>query len=315
MRERRVEVLIPHRDRAAGLARTLDSLRSQSRPAAVCVVDNDSSDGTIEMLAHRYPEVRVVELDRNLGFGAALNRGIAGSAADLVALINNDAVADPAFVELLVAEAERTGADMVAGCLRSPAGPVESLGVEVDRSLTTYDVGHGLADPSLYDGPPPLGPSGGAALFDRAAFERVGGFDEGFFAYLEDVALAIRMRLAGARCGLAAGAVAWHEHSGTLGARSDAKNELLGFSRGRLLWKYGSSLTASERLRGQATDAIVYAGKAVIDRNLGSVRGRLRARREHRGRRRPGPEAAFRDLPVADLGLRESLGRRLGRRR
>ena len=311
----RVEVLIPHHDRAAGLARTLDSVREQTVHAEVCVVDNASSDGTREMLESRFPEARVLALDRNLGFGAALNRGVASSRADLVAFVNNDAVLDPRFLELLLAAGRETGAPMVAGCLRSPAGPVESLGVEVDRSLATYDVGHGLTSPELYEGPPPLGPSGGAALFDAAAFRRVGGFDEGFFAYLEDVDLAIRMRLAGARCALAGGAVAWHEHSATLGARSDAKNELLGFSRGRLVWKHGRSLTAPQRLRGHLTDAIVYSGKTVIDRNLGAFRGRLRARRGHRDQLRPPPDPRLRGLPLADLGFRESLARRLSRRR
>jgi len=311
----RVEVLIPHHDRAAGLARTLTSLREQTVPAEVCVVDNASSDGTREILESRFPEARVVALDRNLGFGAALNRGVASSRADRVAFVNNDAVLDSGFVEQLLLAADETGAGMVAGCLRSPDGPVESLGVEVDRSLTTYDLGHGLAAPELYEGPPPLGPSGGAALFDAAAFRRVGGFDEAFFAYLEDVDLAIRMRLAGARCALARDAVAWHEHSATLGARSDAKNELLGFSRGRLVWKYGRSLTAPDRLRGHLTDAIVYSGKTVIDGNLGALRGRLRARRGHRHQPRPGPDSGMRELPLADLGLRESLARRLSRRR
>jgi len=311
----RVEVLIPHHDRAVGLARTLASLREQTVPAGVCVVDNASGDGSWEMLDARFPEVRVVALNRNLGFGAALNHGVESSPAELVVFVNNDAVLEPRFVERLVAAADESGAAMVAGCLRSPAGPVESLGVVVDRSLTTYDLGHRLAAPELYEGPPPLGPSGGAALFDAAAFRRVGGFDEGFFAYLEDVDLAIRMRFAGARCALARDAVAWHEHSATLGARSDAKNELLGFSRGRLVWKHGRSLTTPERLRGHLTDAIVYSGKTVIDGNLGAIRGRLRARRGHRLQPRPEPDPRLRELPLADVGLRESLGLRLSRRR
>jgi len=281
----------------------------------VCLVDNASSDVTREMVAERFPEVRVVALDRNLGFGAALNRGVEGSEAELVVFTNNDAVMDPRFVELLVEAADDSGAEMAAGCLRSPGGPVESLGVEVDRSLTAYDVGHGLADPARYAGPPPLGPSGGAALLVREAFQRIGGYDEGFFAYLEDVDLAIRLRLGGATCALAAGAIAWHEHSATLGARSVAKNELLGFSRGRLLWKYGRSLTLAERVRAHGTDLVVYSGKAAIDRNLGAFRGCLRARRELGRLPRPDAEPRLRNLPLTDVGLRESLARRLARRR
>jgi GT2 family glycosyltransferase len=279
------------------------------------VIDNASSDGTRELLADRFPEVRVLALDRNAGFGAAINRAAESSTAELIVLVNNDAVADPAFVERLVAAHDRTGAEMVAGCMLSPEGVVESLGVEVDRSLSAYDAGHGLRDPAAFAGSPVLGPSGGAALYVRDDFVRLGGFDEDFFAYLEDAELALRMRLAGRRCAMATDAVLWHEHSGTLGARSDAKNELMGHSRGHLMWKHGRSLGPLARLRGHLTDGIVYAGKAVIDRNLGAFRGRLRAAREHRGRPRPEGDPRLAGLPLADLGLAESLRRRLARRR
>ncbi len=311
----RVEVLIPHRDRVASLARTLESLESQTVAATACVIDNGSTDTTRAMLAERFPGVRVVALERNHGFGAAVNRGAFSSRAELLVLLNNDAVADERFVEALVAARSATGAEMVAGCLRSPDGPVESLGVEVDRALNTYDAGFGLADPARYVGPPPLGPSGGAALYEREAFVRAGGFDEAFFAYLEDVDLALRMRLAGCRCALALDALAWHEHSATLGARSDAKNELLGHSRAYLLWKHGAALTAPQRVQAHLIDAVVYAGKAVIDRNLGALRGRRRAALERRGRVRPPADPRLRELPLLDLGLAESLRRRLVRRR
>ena len=315
MNSPRVEVLIPSRDRAESLARALESLRGQTAVAAACVIDNASSDGTRAMLTSRFPEVRVVALASNMGFGAAINRGAESSDAEVIVLLNNDAVADRHFLERLLAARERTRAEMVAGCLRSPTGVVESLGVGIDRCLSVYDVGHGLADPAGYSGPPPLGPSGGAALYERAAFERVGGFDEGFFAYLEDAELALRMQVAGMRCALAADAVVWHEHSATLGARSDAKNELLGHSRGHLLWKHGRSLSPGERVRGHLTDAVVYLGKAAIDRNLGAIRGRRRAAREHRGSVRPAADPRLRELPLAELGLRESLRLRLARRR
>jgi GT2 family glycosyltransferase len=287
----------------------------QTTPVAVCVIDNASSDGTRELMTARFPAVRVVELEWNAGFGAAINRGAASSEAELIVLLNNDAVADPGFIEALVAAHDRTAAEMVAGCMLTPEGTVESLGVEVDHSLAAYDAGHGLGDPGAYSGPPVLGPSGGAALYVREAFARVRGFDEGFFAYLEDAELAIRMRIAGMRCAMAPDARVWHEHSGTLGARSDAKNELMGHSRGYLMWKHGRSLRPAARLRGHLTDAIVYAGKAVIDRNLGAVRGRLRAHRELRRSPRPAADPALARLPLSEPGLIESLRRRLARRR
>jgi GT2 family glycosyltransferase len=307
------EILIPHHNRAESLRHTLEALSLQTHPTPVRVVDNDSSDGTRAMLEREFPDVACTPLDSNLGFGAALNRGVAESDADVLVFLNNDAVPDERFCEELLAAQASSQAEMVAACLGRADGRIESLGIEVDRSLIAYDVGFG----EEWDGAaqrhrkPPLAPSGGAAGFVREAFLAAGGFDEGFFAYLEDADLGIRMRMLGMRCVLAPGAIAWHEHSGTLGPGSEAKNRLLGSGRGRMARKYGRNLSVAAKARGLAIDAAVYAGKAVIDRNLGAVRGRLEARRMT-----PlGPaDPRFGLVPLVDRGVVASLRLRLGRR-
>jgi GT2 family glycosyltransferase len=307
------EVLIPHHNRADSLRHTLDALRRQTHPTPVRVIDNDSSDGTREMLESEFPEVACTPLDLNLGFGAALNRGVEESDAAVLVFLNNDAVPDERFCEELLAAQAASGAEMVAACLGRPDGRIESLGVEVDRSLIAYDVGFGEEwEGAVERHPePPLAPSGGAAGFVREAFLKAGGFDEGFFAYLEDVDLGIRMRMLGMRCVLAPGAIAWHEHSGTLGSGSEAKNRLLGSGRGRMARRYGANLTVADRVRGVLIDASVYGGKALIDRNLGAVRGRREAARTTpRGPADP----EFAGVPLVDRGVVESLRLRLGRR-
>ncbi len=282
-------------------------------PASVCVIDNASTDDTAETLA-RHPHVRVLNLDRNHGFGAAVNRGAASSEADAIVLVNNDAVLDEHFLERMAAAMERTDADAVAGCMRSIDGTLESLGVTIDRCLSVYDTGYGLAEGNEYTGPSPVGPSGGAALFRRAAFLACGGFDEAIFAYLEDADLAIRMRVAGMTFAEAPDAVLCHEHSATLGAGSARKNELMGYARRHLLWKHGRGLPRIRRAQAHVTDLIVFSGKALIDRNLGAFRGYLRARREQRGLPRPdGP--GMEAVPFATYGPIEALARRLDRRR
>ena len=310
------EVLIPHWNRAASLARALDALREQTRPVAVTVIDNGSDDGSVEMLADAYPEVRCLSLGRNLGFGAAINRGIEISEARVIILLNNDTVADPEFVERLLEVQGADDAEMVAACLRSPSGPIESLGVEIDSSLVAYDVWHGEPYERLAAEipPEPLAPSAGAAAYLRRAFDRVGGFDEQLFAYLEDVEIGIRMRLAGMRCATAPGAFAWHEHSATLGSGARAKNRLMGRSRAYLLWRHGGALRARDRARGAIIDSLVYAGQALIDRNLGAPAGRLEMRRELAGRERPPIEPRMAALPRVDRRLSEALRMRLARR-
>jgi GT2 family glycosyltransferase len=309
-----VEVVIPSFNGLGRLRTALDALARQTRPHSVCIIDNGSVDGTVEWLARKHPSVRVLALERNLGFGAAVNRGVRSSDVELVVLLNNDAVAEPEFIAELLLARDRAGAGVVAGCLVDRDERIETLGVQVDRSLIAYDYRHGerwRADLSEDPHEPVLGPSGGAALFEREIFLAAGGFDERLFAYLEDVELAIRLRQAGVSLALAPKAKAVHEHSGTLGARSSSKNYLLGWGRGYLLAKHGAGLGVSDRLRGYAIDAVTYTGKAVIDRDLGSIRGRLSAR----SRSRATPQRAI--LPdecLLDLSTAAGLRRRLRRR-
>ena len=308
------EVLIPHHNRADSLREVLKALERQTHRVPVRVVDNASSDGTRQMLAEEFPDVTCTALGSNLGFGAALNRGAGETGAAVLIFLNNDAVPEESFCEeLLVAQAE-SGAEMVAACLTRPDGTIESLGIEIDRSLIAYDVAFGKElDGAAAAGQPapPLAPSGGAAAFAREAFWAAGGFDEGFFAYLEDVDLGIRMRMLGMRCVAAPRAIARHEHSGTLGPRAEAKNRLLGSGRARLARKYGANLSLRSRARGAFIDVTVYTGKGVIDRNLGAVRGHLHARRQTP---RGPSDARFARVPLVDRGVAESLRLRLGRR-
>jgi N-acetylglucosaminyl-diphospho-decaprenol L-rhamnosyltransferase len=310
------EVVIPHLNRAGALRRALDALGEQTVPVSITVVDNGSTDGSLEMLVSDFPEVRTVALDRNLGFGAAVNRGVAGSDARVVVLLNNDTVADRRFVELLLEAQAASGAEMVAGCLRQPGGRIDSLGVELDRSLIAYDAWHGEPYERLEAEAPRhvLAPCGGAAAYLRQALLAAGGFDEQIFAYLEDVELGIRMRLAGMRCAIAPAAFAWHEHSATLGAGSIAKNRLMGASRAYLIWKHGGARGALAVARGIAIDGVVYAGQAVVDRNLGAIRGRLAERRRLRGRRRPPADSRLAELPYVERSMPEALRTRLRRR-
>jgi GT2 family glycosyltransferase len=312
-----VEILIPHWNRAALLREALDSLRRQTLNLPICVIDNGSTDGSAAMLEAEFPDVRHVALGANRGFGAALNAGAESSRAQLLVFLNNDAVADRRFGEEIVATHRRTGAEMVAGFLLRPEGVIDTAGVQVDRSLIAYDYLHGLPypPPASEAAAPPLAPSGGAGAFERDAFLRVGGFDEDFFAYLEDVDLGIRMRLAGMHCAVAAGAFAWHRHAGTLGPGSTFKNRLMGRGRGRLLWKHGASLDPRSRLRGAAIDGIVYCGQAIVDRNLGGALGRIDTRRSARAGKRPAvPDFAAR-VPMLDVGTVKALSRRLARGR
>jgi N-acetylglucosaminyl-diphospho-decaprenol L-rhamnosyltransferase len=307
----RPAVYIPHFNGFARLERALLSLRAQTRPLDVVVVDNGSSDGSPELLRERFAEVDLVELGRNAGFGPALNRAIAEQPGDPVLLLNNDVECEPRFVEAMLAAAEG-GAEMVAGVLVQEAAPelIDSAGVVADRTLMGFDHLHGEPLSALDGAAPPLGPTGGAALYRRDAFDAVGGFDERVFLYYEDLDLALRLRAIGARCELAAGARAIHAYSASSGAASGFKYGHSGWSRGYMLRRYGVMSQPRRALRALTVEGALCAGQILRDRTAKGLGGRLRGWRDGGGlERRSVDEGA-----LLDIGLREALARRRRRR-
>ena len=184
------------------MLRTLASLEQQTVPASVVVVDNASSDGTAEAVAERHPKVRVVRNERNLGFGAAINRAALELDGDLLVLVNNDVVCEPGFVERITAPFDGRSVGMVAGVLLQAAAPglVDSAGIELDTTLGSWDYLWNRPAAALGTQSRPVGPCGGAAAYRLPVFQELGGFDETLFAYWEDVDLALRFREAGWRC-------------------------------------------------------------------------------------------------------------------
>ena len=307
----RPAIYIPTFDGRERLGRALRSLEAQTRPADVVVVDNGSGDGTAEMVRGAFPEVELVELGRNLGFGPALNRAIGERPADPLILLNNDAEAEPRFVEALL-DAAAEGAECVAGVLTQQAAPglIDSAGVVADRTLMGFDYLHGEPLEAAERAAAPLGPTGGAALYRLGAFRAAGGFDERIFLYYEDLDLALRLAAAGGRCKLAPEACAVHAYSASLGAGSPGKYARTGWSRGYVLRRYGVMRNPRPALRTLAVEGAICAGQLLRDRTTAGLRGQLRGWREAGGlNRRPIPDDA-----LLDLSLREALTLRKRRR-
>ena len=187
-------VIVPTFRGAERIGSLLDSLRRQTAEHQVLVVDNGSTDGTAGVLA-RYPEVETIRLDRNAGFGRAVNLAARRADGDSLVLVNDDCVCDDGFVERIVAP---LGGETVmsAGVLRDHVDPdlIDSAGMELSRTLMVFDYLHGQPLEALHLASAPIGPSAAAAGFDRAAFLDEGGFDEALFAYWEDVDLVLRLR-------------------------------------------------------------------------------------------------------------------------
>ena len=224
------------------LAACIEALQSQTRNVSIVVADNGPGEGCAEMLESRFTAVTRINFQgRNLGFGSAMNRAVEFSGEGPLIFLNDDAVPGPEFVARLLEAWDGGRYEMIAGVLLNAADPalIDSAGIICDRTLTAWDYLTGEPVAALASAASPLGPTGGAALFDRRAFEKVGGFDERIFLYYEDLDLALRMRSAGMKCRLAPEAQAVHERSATLGTWAAAKYYHTGFGRGYLLRKYG----------------------------------------------------------------------------
>ncbi len=306
----RPAVYIPNLNAADRLPRLLESLRKQTRPVDVVLVDNGSSDDSVALTRERFGEVTVLEHGMNLGFGPAIDRAVRERPADPLILLNNDIDCEPRMIEAML-DAHAEGAEAVAGVLvqeRDP-GAIDSAGVVADSTLMGFDYLHGEPVARAATAADPLGPTGGAALYARDAFEAVGGFDERIFLYYEDLDLALRLAAAGGRCRLASEARAVHAYSASLGAGSGEKFARTGWSRGYMLRRYGVMSSPGRALRALACEAALCAGQLLLDRTARGVVGRIEGWRAAAGleRRDVG------DAPLLDISAGEAL--RLRRRR
>jgi GT2 family glycosyltransferase len=299
-------VYIPTLRGGEPLGRCLESLEAQTAPADLVVADNGPGEGCGPMLRESFPAVHRVGLGENLGFGPALNRAIREVGEGPVVLLNDDTVAEPDLIERLLADAAR--AEMVAAILLRQEAPslIDSAGIVVDQTLMASDYLAGAPVEALASASDPLGPTGGAALYDRDAFAAVGGFDERIFLYYEDLDLALRIRQRGGTCVLSPGARAVHAHSLTLGARSGSKYAMTGWSRGYLLRRYGVTASPSLAAQALAREAAICSGQLVRDHTLAGLRGRVAGWRAAGGLARlPVPAGA-----VTEMSLRQALALR-----
>ena len=200
-----VSVVVPNWNGREWLPGCLVALAGQRTGALeVIVVDNGSSDGSREYLAEEQPDVRVLALGFNSGFAHAANRGLRAARGELVALVNTDVQLAPDWLERMApALAGDPGAASAACKMLSLDDPavVYDAGDVLRRDGACEQRGRFAPDDGRWDEAGEVfGACAGAALYRRDVVLAAGGFDERFFAYLEDVDLALRLALGGWRC-------------------------------------------------------------------------------------------------------------------
>jgi GT2 family glycosyltransferase len=228
----RVSILIVNWNGRSLLEHCLPALLGQTFvDREIIVYDNGSTDGSPEWIGSRFPGVRVICGDRNVGFAEGNNRAIRATRSEYVATLNNDAVPEPSWLsELVLAMGSSPRVGMCASKMMrwGEPGIVDACGIEIDRAGIGWNRHSGEPE---RDEPAPyevLGPCAGAALYRRAMLDQVGLFDEDYFAYYEDVDLAWRAQRAGWRCLYVPAACVVHRHSSTAREGSPLKGYLLG---------------------------------------------------------------------------------------
>jgi N-acetylglucosaminyl-diphospho-decaprenol L-rhamnosyltransferase len=305
-----VDVVIPTHGGWAITERCLLHLREQTRAHRVVVVDDVSPDDTVARIRAGFPEVELLVLERNVGYGSACNRGVAHGDSEFVVLMNSDVEAEPAMLERLLAPLEQDATlGSASPLLLRPDGTIDAFGICADVTAAGFLRLPGQP-PSAVDGPTPalLGPYGAVAAFRRSALDQVGLLDERIFMYGEELDLALRLRGAGWGATAVADARGVHLGGATIGVGSAKQRRNSGFGRGYLLRAYGI-LRGRHGPRALLVELIVCVGDAIRSRDLEATRGRWagwRAGRDADSRPRTG-------LGVdRSIGTLRSLRMRLG---
>ncbi len=242
----RVSVVIPNYNGKKFIEACLSALLLDAPKAEILVVDNGSTDGSRELAEQRFPQIRLIALDQNYGFPRAVNEGIKASSRPYVILLNNDTEVLPGFTDAL---ADALEADPSA--FSAQAKLISLYNPEkIDDAGNFYcALGWAFArgknrSAAYYEKPGAIfAACAGAAAYRKDFFGRLGCFDEGHFAYLEDVDVGWRARIAGYRNLYVPAAKVLHAGSGTSGSRyNEFKVSLSSRNNIYLIWKNMPSL-------------------------------------------------------------------------
>jgi GT2 family glycosyltransferase len=282
--KRAASIIIPNLDGSRHLPALFDHLAAQTlSDFEVLFVDNGSTDDSVEVTlaaARRLDlDLHIIRNAQNRGFAPACNQGLRAAHAPWLVLLNNDTRPEPGWLEQLLAAPEgEPEVGMVASKLLRAANPtlIDSAGIAVDWAGIIWVRQGGQPDTPGDTTPLEVfGPSGGAALYSRAMLDQIGRLDDDFFAYLEDVDLAWRARLAGWRCLLQPQARVLHAHSATLGDASPRKRFLLARNKVWLLIKnYPNPWLTANLPRVLLYDGLGVGYRAATRRDWVALQGR-----------------------------------------
>jgi GT2 family glycosyltransferase len=257
----------------------LEAVRVQEGVAfETILVDNASTDGSVAHVRERWPWVRIVRLAANRGFAGGNNAGVREARGRYVALLNNDTVADPAWLRALVGGLdEASGVALTSSRVVYMYDPdvVDSAGDGMLRWGGAFKHHHGGTAAGARESREVFGVCGAACLMPKAVFDELGGFDEAFFVSHEDVDLSYRARLRGYRCRYVADSLVRHHGSATIGQVSPFA---VFHGQRNLEWMYFKNTPGSLLMRTLPGHAVYTAAAAVHFARLGQLGTFLKAK-------------------------------------
>lgn len=219
----KVSVVIPNYNGMRYVKTCMDSLMHQTlSDIEILFVDNGSVDGSREYVETQYPGTRIIAFPENMGFCKAVNEGIKASASEYVVLLNNDTQAEPDFLkELYQGISEKKKAFSAAAMMLqfTARDRIDDAGNFYNAFGWAYARGKGKPSERYEKEEKIFSSCGGAAIYRKALFEKIGYFDEEHFAYLEDTDIGYRAQIAGYENWYLPKAKVYHVGSGTSGSR------------------------------------------------------------------------------------------------
>ncbi|MCC8164280.1 MAG: glycosyltransferase family 2 protein, partial [Lachnospiraceae bacterium] len=221
-----VTIVIPNYNGMAVLDTCLHSaLNQKGVNAQVIVVDNGSTDGSQDYISRKFPECELVSLDQNYGFSRAVNEGVRRAKSKYVILLNNDTEAEPDFAARLFAAIRRhKRCFSCQACMLQyqDRALLDSAGDLYCALGWAFSRGKGKPADAWPKGGKIFSSCAGAAIYRRSVIEKLGGFDEAHFVYLEDVDICWRARLMGYENRYEPRAKVYHMGSASSGSRHNS---------------------------------------------------------------------------------------------
>ena len=215
-------VVIPNYNGIRYIEDCLDSLYAGTQTQfEVIMVDNASTDGSRELVQEKFPQVKLICNETNTGFSEAVNQGIQASTTPYVILLNNDTRADKAFIHELEKAIEKDARIFSASAKLISLHDMTKLDDAGDYYCAlgwAFARGKGRSAECFQKETRIFAACAGAAIYRRSVLERIGLFDEKHFAYLEDIDIGYRAKIAGYENWLIPSSVVYHAGSGTSGS-------------------------------------------------------------------------------------------------